>query len=98
MDEQIDILMEQYTDLNEKVRTLKNQKEDLKVKIQTFLTLKELDEVNSDTCRLTWKEQIRKTLDKEKLNAFLNEHGKVLENFQDEIPSKILRITRKEVN
>ncbi len=93
---EINVLMETYADLNDRVRTIKKAKAELKVKIQTFLTLKELDEINTDNVRLTWKEQIRKSLDKEKLNAFLAEHGKGIENFQDEIPSKVLRITRKE--
>lgn len=88
--------MSAYATLNSEIRLLERKKDELKIQIQTVLTIKELDRYDTDDLKLTWKEQKRKSLDKETLNAFLLTHDKAIENFQTETSSKVLRITRKE--
>jgi hypothetical protein len=88
---EIDIL------LNEKIRSLKAQKENNRTHILTILALEDITEQTTNIARLTYKTQIRRTLDKDLIEEFLEGYNKTLDEFKTDNESQILRIIANKI-
>lgn len=88
-------LMQEYVELNAKIREMENRKDEIKTKMLIFAKTKQITDYRDNGFHFYITTQRRRSQDKEALNTYLieNSSGKVsLENFETINEIEMVRI------
>ena len=96
MNEDIDVLMEEYQLLNDAIRNLKSKKENLKTRFLIYLKTEEVDRYDGNAFVLKYSKYTRKTLNKDRLITSIGQEE--YDHYLEESEYERLTIKKKEDN
>lgn len=91
---EINKLMEEYFDCHDKIKELQSIKERIQAEIKLYMSNDNLEFYNNKGHKITYRSQIRKSLDKEKILTFISEDN--LNKCYKETEFKVLKVLSKE--